>query len=102
MKTIYKYTLSLEEITVIELPEGAVILTIQLQMNKPVMWAEVDTNAPKVRRSFRTVATGENLDDPLQVARTYVGTYQLEEGSLVLHVFEIMIRAVVPSQHFKK
>lgn len=101
MKTIHKFQLGVEAVTVVELPKGARILAVQLQTGKPVMWALVDTDAPKESRSFRTVCTGENLGDPYHVVMDYIGTYQMEEGSLVLHVFEYKMGFFIAGERSK-
>jgi hypothetical protein len=61
------------------------ILCVQVQHGVPRIWARVSPDAPMQTRHFRVAGTGHNLGS--NVGR-YIGTVQLEWGSLVLHVFE--------------
>lgn len=87
MKTIWKYLLSYP-FEVCMMPEGAKILTVQTQGGCPVIWAEVDPQAEKERRAFRTLPTGHVWDNDAQedYANAYVGTVQI--GALVFHIYE--------------
>lgn len=71
------------------LPQGAVFLTVQTQYGEPQMWFEVDPNAPLEKRRFAALATGESIHMP-QDKRKYLGTFQLNQGTLVFHVFELL------------
>jgi hypothetical protein len=84
MKTIWKWTLG--ESTVIEMPRDAKILTVQEQHGRPQLWALVDTDAPKVHRVFNIHRTGEPM--PIEPGH-YIGTFQLDNGACVFHVFEM-------------
>jgi len=85
MTTIYKYTLTPGR-TTIELPEGAQVLTVQMQRDDVCLWARVDTAWPTTARVFDVFGTGHAMpDDPRLV---YVATFQMAGGSLVWHVFE--------------
>lgn len=83
MKTIWKWTLSPD--CTIEMPKGAKILAIQEQCNKPQMWALVDPEAEKESRHFLTIGTGHRINMDLG---EYHGTFQVDGGALVFHVFE--------------
>jgi serine/threonine-protein kinase len=87
---IYKYPLRgnviLEENFVIELPEGAQILCVQTQNGSPFIWAMVDPSRASVRRRLRMVATGDNIAESNQLV--YIGTFQLEQGAYIFHLFE--------------
>jgi hypothetical protein len=90
MKTIWKYELKPE--CELEMPLGAEILTIQMQFGEdtvpfehPRLWALVDLGVEKEKRSFCTYGTGHSLPDK---PGRYIGTFQLDSGSLVFHVFE--------------
>ena len=70
----------------IEMPEGAVVLTLQDQFQWPTIWVLVDPEAPKKPRGFRVLGTGwEMPGDPGR----YVGTSQRDHGLLVWHLFEV-------------
>jgi len=85
MRKIYKYPLKVEDVQMVEMPAGAVVLTVQAQGETPCLWAEVDPKAALVCRSFVTYGTGHPMDDG--PVRHYVGTYQLRGGALVFHVY---------------
>lgn len=86
MKTIWKFELCSADWQTVEMPAGARILSLQTQRGALCLWAVVDPSmTPEVRR-FATYYTGDPLpDDP----GDFVGTFQLDGGSLVFHVFEL-------------
>ena len=88
MKTIYKYPIYPADYVEVEMPAGAEILTVQLQRNQLCLWALVDSAAPVRKCRFRIAGTGHPLDDEV-VASKYVGTFQLNDGQFVFHVFQI-------------
>jgi hypothetical protein len=84
MKTIYKYAIQ-PEIDSFEMPVGAQVLTVQTKDNKPFIWAMVDPSEKADLRRFVPYGTGHLMpDDP----GVYVGTFQLNGGALVFHLFE--------------
>lgn len=85
-KTIYKYPLDVVDHQSITLPFGAQILCVQTQNNIPVIYAIVDRDSTLTeQRHFRTFGTGHTIDS--KYADYYIGTYQLNGGRLVFHVF---------------
>lgn len=86
MHTIYKYPLESGDVNEIEMPEGAKVLTVQIQRDIPCIWALVDPNMDnKVVRRFHIYGTGYQI---LRPNDRYIGTFQLYGGALVFHVFE--------------
>ncbi len=85
MKQIWKYNILTKDWQSIWMPEGAEILTVQTQHDKPKLWALVDPLAPQVERIIRVVGTGHDF----RGTGTYIGTFQMFGGDLVFHVFEI-------------
>ena len=83
MRTIWKYRFPEGDETVLTMPMGAHVLTIQVQDGSPVLWALVDPDAPPEPRLFYVKGTGWVIDQPLG---RYVGTVQL--AGFVWHVFE--------------
>jgi len=83
MRTIWKYEIQPE--CEIEMPRGAEILTVQAQNDIPQLWGLVNPAAEKVKRSFHAYGTGHEVPD--QPGR-HIGTVQLEDGTLVFHIFE--------------
>ena len=82
---IWKWTLGLTDIQSLPMPEGAKVLTVQMQHGALALWALVDENAPQSNRSFAIYGTGNPMP---QSPGEYVGTFQLRNGDLVFHVFE--------------
>lgn len=86
MKTIWKFPLEVTDSQEIEMPQHSQILTVQTQDKGPCLWAIVNPDAPKVRRSVRIYGTGRRAPDDLDNAY-YIGTFQLMDGGLVFHAF---------------
>lgn len=87
-REIWKFELKTTDNQKIEMPVGAEILTVQTQNETPCLWALVDPNADKETRCFEVFGTGHSVNYDVGVARNYIGTYQLHDGSLVYHFFE--------------
>jgi hypothetical protein len=85
-KSIFKYPLAVDDLQMLDIPEGAEPLTVQIQHDRPCLWALVDPEKPTERRAFRTYGTGHPVDTH---PGAYVGTYQLDGGALVFHVFDV-------------
>ena len=86
---VFKYPVSMEAEFSIDLPKGAQILKFDVQRDKPMMWALVDSDAVKQRRWFRIAGTGHPIDYPQHELR-FVSTFFVAGGALVFHVFEIL------------
>lgn len=67
------------------MPEGAEILTVQVQHEAPCIWAKVNLNAPAETRLIEIFGTGHPMSE---TERRYIGSYQSRGGALVFHVFE--------------
>lgn len=85
MKTIYKYPLEIREGQCVDMPEGAIILSVQLQNDKPQLWVLVDTLRPLESRYIKIYGTGNPCDGS---PNKFIGTFQMNDGRLVWHVFE--------------
>jgi len=85
-KTIWKFELDARDIQRIEMPESAEILCIQVQNLKPCIWALVEPENAKVKRTFEIFGTGQSMNNDRD--RKYIGTYQINNGMYVFHVFE--------------
>ena len=82
---IFKYTLAVTDVQELEMPEGAQLLTVQVQNGEPQLWALVDRYANTVTRRIVIYGTGHEVHpDP----GTYVATFQQAGGALVWHVFD--------------
>lgn len=87
---IFKYPVPLTEMFRLSLPPEAVVLSVQVQHNTPVVWVALDPDAPTVERFFWVIATGQ--DFTMEKVR-FIGTFQLSvigtrTSVLVLHLFE--------------
>jgi len=86
MHTIYKFPVPENSTFVLKLPARARFLDVQVQRGKPQAWFLLDPEAETVRRRFVVCGTGHQV--PEQEMLTYLGTFQLFDGELVLHLFE--------------
>lgn len=87
MKTIYKYTLELNDRQEIVMPALAEILCVQMQDGKAHLWAEVESNATKYTRIIGIFGTGNPIPSN---PKAYIGTIQIPLHGLVFHVYEIL------------
>jgi len=65
---------------------GAKILTVQVQAGRPYIWALVDIDAPQVLRTIETYGTGYQCAPCIE---SYIGSFQLDNGALVFHAFDL-------------
>jgi hypothetical protein len=69
------------------MPIGSRVLTVQSQNGQPAIWVLVDPKHPEEERSFRMCGTGHRISE--DETTNYIGTFQMDNGSLVLHLFEL-------------
>jgi len=84
MKTIYKWTLAVIGKQVLSLPKGTKFLDVQMQGGMPQLWGLCNPENEKEDRTILMFGTG----NPVKDEGEYIGTFQMEEGALVFHVFE--------------
>ena len=84
MSTIYKYPLQPGNNEIMA-PAGARLLAVQMQNGTPCLWALVDPTQPPRRIVLSIYGTGHGMPD---APGQYVGTFQMECGALVWHLFE--------------
>lgn len=82
---IWKFPVEPSERPLVWMQEGAKILHFGLQGNTPCLWALCDSDAPKEGREFRQFGTGHDIPDEVG---EYIGTVLMNNGTLVLHLFE--------------
>lgn len=92
MKAVWKFPIGGPR-TALGIPSGARILDIQVQDNEPQLWVLVNPENAPVIRTFQAVATGQHFDDSGCV---YIGTFQINGGRLVFHLFENVPMMSVP------
>jgi hypothetical protein len=85
METIWKYELEVTGEQKIMMPNGAVTLDVQVQDNLPCLWVRVDPDRSMINRKIITHGTGHEVPE---TTGDHIGTYQLQGGGLVFHVFE--------------
>ena len=86
-KVIWKYPLLSTPHQTLHLPKGAEILSLDMQDNIPCMWVLITQQTDLEERHFRTIGTGNLLDDHFTGPYRFIGTYQ-PQSNLVFHVFE--------------
>ena len=89
MKTIWKYELRAAGEQCHIVPPGAKSLSVQVQKGVPCVWMLVDPDAatdPRNTRRFFIFGTGHPIPDSEDLS--FIGTFQLDDGDLVFHLFE--------------
>lgn len=81
--TIWKFPLRITDEVVLDMPEGAKVLCVQV-VEEPVIYALVDEDAPIKSKRFKILGTGHR--HPEIDRDFYVGTIRYKGG--VWHVFE--------------
>lgn len=84
-KTIYKYKLEVAGNQRLTLPSDHRILDLQIQYNTLCLWVEVDLDSDPTTLSILTFGTGHALP-PRGI--DYIGSYQLQGGAFVGHVYK--------------
>ena len=89
MQVIYKYLANTpSDITILKLPIGSKILTVQKQGQHVCFWVlQPSEEVPTMTVRILKVGTGHPFDDTREYK--YIGTVQEWEGSLIWHYFEV-------------
>ena len=91
MKTIWKYPFRVSEFEScmsIHMPEGAEVLSVQMQGNTPCLWAIVDMEpTPEEIRQFTIFGTGHAIPNIVARNLKYLSTFQ--QPPYVWHFFEV-------------
>lgn len=107
---VFKYEIGVpgsSNILALNLPKDAEFLSVQVQDNKPFIWALVDPEAPLKQRNLLVAPTGVEVGDGNFLGK-FLGTFQLRPkpqsdvtydvyippdqrgpSTLVFHVFEV-------------
>ena len=89
-KVIWKFPLKVPDVQDIEIPHGSILLSVQPQNGDPCLWVLVyDTKAEKEVIRLRTIGTGHNITADDFDPKDFLGTYQIDNGSFVGHVFQV-------------
>jgi len=88
--TIWKYPLSFSG-NVIKLPINHQILSVQIQHSEPAVWIlQEPTRNDLSDVIIHVVGTGQSI--PKNIMLEFIDTFQLNNGSLVFHVFKELSR----------
>ena len=90
MRTIHKQNLTIQDRQTIEVPEGADLLSIQIQRNSARVWYLCNDDNPKETVVIHCRGTGHPMPDGNLF---HIGTTQHNYGNLVFHWFEDAQRA---------
>jgi len=93
MRTIWKYRVRASDTFTHKIPLGARFLSVQTQKGDPQMWFTVETNNQLEERRFFVAGTGQEIPQDLFIVSDYLGTFQLSDGALVFHLFEVLSSA---------
>ncbi len=85
MVKILKYPFDIADEVTLNMPENSRVLSVQLQDNRPTLWAMVSTEMPMENRIFKIYDTGEELANG-STPKKYIGTLQMD--GFVKHIFE--------------
>lgn len=86
MKTIWKFPLEVTDEQVVTVPMISKFLCVQVQNERPCLWALVDPKSRMIGVQVCVYGTGNPVPDN---PGNYVGTFQLADGALVFHVFSV-------------
>lgn len=88
MVTIWKYPLRIMDEQTLSMPEGATILSAQVQHESICVWALVIPARKIVDRVIHIVGTGHSVSAEKAKRWRFIDTVQLGGGSLVFHIFD--------------
>lgn len=82
---IFKYPLEILDERYVLMPDGAEIISAQVQHGTLCLWAIVEDGRQKSRRLIEIFGTGHAIPN---ADRRFIGTVQMAGVALVWHVFE--------------
>lgn len=85
MSVIWKFELPLDTVADVNMPAGATVLSVDLQGDTAVLWANCDPRQGAQARRFANVFTGHEVPN---WAGRFIGTVNQRDARLVWHVFE--------------
>ena len=95
MNRILKYSLKITDIQTIKIPlqHGMSlkdsVLKIDIQREHPFMWVMVEDENKPVECKIFIRGTGHSCDSIFTKPDTYLGSFQLQDGRFVMHVFGV-------------
>lgn len=92
--TVWKYPIGVAPMIEIAMPQGAQVLSVQVQDNIPTVWALIDLNAKDntTMRRFVMVPTGKPLELEVNDTLIHLDSLKVNDsaGERLVHVFEAM------------
>ena len=88
MKTIWKFPIEITDVQPVNMPQGAEILSAQMQGGQLCLWALVDSEKLTTERVIEVFGTGNPIHVDMGVGRKFIATAQTAQMPLVWHVFE--------------
>jgi len=87
VKRVFKYAVPANDEFTLSMPTGARLLSVQSQLGEPFLWALVDDAAETATRKFALRGTGHDAEG--LEGSVFVGTFQLANGRLIFHLFDL-------------
>lgn len=88
--TVWKFPLPIDRDDFEIAMPSSVTMTLQDQNGVPCLWCSVMPDGDSYPHRFVWVGTGKKIPDSVRcIGVDYVGTVQLFDGSLVLHLFRV-------------
>ena len=85
-RVIWKYVLNMVGTTKIQMPIGALFLSVGNQHETLTLWVLHDKSSVHETRRIQTVMTGEEVN--LSTNDSFLGTVPFDNGNFIVHVFE--------------
>src|SRR5206468_11000391 len=86
---VFIYDVPIKSHFTLSMPRRSKILSFQEQHGKPMLWALVDPDEGMIDCDFRLAGNGHPIEENENELH-YRGTVQLNDGALVLHLFEVI------------
>jgi hypothetical protein len=87
---IWKWEIPIQSSYTLRLPEGAKILSVQLQRESCCLWALCSPGAEMVSREIAIYGTGMAVNIPTGRCPVHISTFQTPGGAIVFHAFELL------------
>lgn len=91
MQTIHRFNVS-RPVIALDVPEGAEIVGFGVTSAGPAFWAKVDPEAPKSKRVFASVKTGESIPEK---NTGFLGSC-ITPGRTAFHLFDMPADTKIP------
>lgn len=88
---IFKYPVTIGTPFSLMMPLWAKPICVQIDQKtgQPAMWVHVNEMNKLSLREFRVYGTGLEMYQPKDADLKYVGTFQMDEGQFVGHLYEV-------------